>query len=125
MKRFAWQPLQVGDRQVRLRTCGEQAAPGAVYLCPSVGEYPIYDEAIYQVMLAEATREVGGRVLGEARLPGLAAWIRVVDYRKGQLAQLPNVELALESEVTADEVLAYGFQHVAVATSSRSGPTSG
>ena len=73
----------------------------------------------YPVMLAEASRELGGRVLREARLPGLAAWIRVVDYRKGQLAQLPNVELAFESEVTADEVLAYGFEHIAVATGSR------
>ena len=73
----------------------------------------------YEVVLAEATRELGGRVLREARLPGLAAWIRVVDYRRAQLAQLPNVELALESEVTADEVLSYGFEHVAVATGAR------
>jgi type I protein arginine methyltransferase len=56
MSRFAWQPLQVGDRQVRLRTRGEQPTPGTVYLCPSVGEYPIYDETIYQVMLADERR---------------------------------------------------------------------
>jgi dimethylamine/trimethylamine dehydrogenase len=73
----------------------------------------------YEVTLAEATRELGGRVLGEARLPGLAAWIRVVDYRRAQLAKLPNVELALESEVTAEEVRDYGFDHVAVATGAR------
>jgi NADH:flavin oxidoreductases, Old Yellow Enzyme family len=36
----------------------------------------------YEVVLAEAGRELGGRVLREARLPGLAAWIRVVDYRR-------------------------------------------
>jgi dimethylamine/trimethylamine dehydrogenase len=73
----------------------------------------------YEVVLAEAGRELGGRVLREARLPGLAAWIRVVDYRRGQLAKLPNVEVALESEVTADEVRGYGFDHVAVATGAR------
>jgi dimethylamine/trimethylamine dehydrogenase len=73
----------------------------------------------YEVVLAEAGREIGGRVLREARLPGLAAWIRVVDYRRGQLAKLPNVELALESEVDADEVRSYGFEHVAVATGAR------
>ena len=73
----------------------------------------------YDVMLAEATRELGGRVLHEARLPGLAAWIRVVDYRRGQLGKLANVEVALESEVTADEAREYGFDHVAVATGSR------
>jgi dimethylamine/trimethylamine dehydrogenase len=70
----------------------------------------------YDVMLAEATRELGGRVLHEARLPGLAAWIRVVDYRRGQLAKLPNVEIARESAVTADEIRDYDFDHVAVAT---------
>jgi dimethylamine/trimethylamine dehydrogenase len=70
----------------------------------------------YEVTLAEATRELGGRVLHEARLPGLAAWIRVVDYRRSQLAKLPNVAIALESTVTADEVREYGFDHVAVAT---------
>jgi len=58
-------------------------------------------------------------VLHEARLPGLATWIRVVDYRRAQLAKLPNVELALESEVGAEEVLGYDFQHVAVATGAR------
>jgi dimethylamine/trimethylamine dehydrogenase len=73
----------------------------------------------YEVVLAEAGRELGGRVLCEARLPGLAAWIRVVDYRRAQLAKLPNVELALESEVTAEEVRDYGFDHVAVATGAR------
>jgi dimethylamine/trimethylamine dehydrogenase len=73
----------------------------------------------YEVTLAEATRELGGRVLHEARLPGLAAWIRVVDYRRSQLAKLANVEIALESEVTAEEVREYGFDHVAVATGSR------
>jgi dimethylamine/trimethylamine dehydrogenase len=73
----------------------------------------------YEVVLAEAGRELGGRVLEEARLPGLAAWIRVADYRRAQLAKLPNVELALESEVTADEVRGYGFDHVAVATGAR------
>ncbi len=73
----------------------------------------------YEVTIAEATRELGGRVLHEARLPGLAAWIRVVDYRRSQLDKLANVEIALESEVTADEVREYGFDHVAVATGSR------
>ena len=72
----------------------------------------------FDVVLAEATRSLGGRVEREARLPGLAAWIRVVDYRKGQLDRLANVEIALESGLTADEVLSYDFDHVAVATGS-------
>ena len=73
----------------------------------------------YEVVLAEATRELGGRVIAEARLPGLAAWIRVVDYRRLQLAKLPNVTQALESRVEAGDVLEFGFAHVAVATGAR------
>jgi dimethylamine/trimethylamine dehydrogenase len=73
----------------------------------------------YDVVLAEASRELGGRVTNEAFLPGLAAWIRVADYRRAQLDRLPNVEQARESTVTADEVLEFGFEHVAVATGAR------
>jgi dimethylamine/trimethylamine dehydrogenase len=73
----------------------------------------------YEVVLAEATDRLGGRVAREARLPGLATWIRVVDYRRGQLARLPGVELAFASRLEADEILSYGFDHVALATGAR------
>jgi dimethylamine/trimethylamine dehydrogenase len=73
----------------------------------------------YEVVLAEATDRLGGRVAREARLPGLATWIRVVDYRRGQLAKLPGVELAFASRLEADEILSYGFDHVALATGAR------
>ena len=46
----------------------------------------------YQVTLAEAGTELGGRLRHESRLPGLATWIRVRDWRRGQLDKLPNVE---------------------------------
>src|SRR5207244_2114063 len=73
----------------------------------------------YAVLLAEATDALGGRVAREARLPGLAAWIRVLDYRKSQLERLTNVELAFNSRLDADEIAGYEFDHVAVATGAR------
>jgi dimethylamine/trimethylamine dehydrogenase len=73
----------------------------------------------YDVILAEASEQLGGRVAREARLPGLATWIRVLDYRRGQLEKLPNVEIAYGSELDAGEVLSYGFDHVAIATGAR------
>ena len=73
----------------------------------------------YAVVLAEQSEALGGRVVREARLPGLAAWIRVVDYRKGQIELLPNVEVALGSMVDAEEILSFNFGHVALATGSR------
>jgi dimethylamine/trimethylamine dehydrogenase len=70
----------------------------------------------YVVTLAEAGTELGGRVLKEARLPGLSAWVRVADYRKMQLNQLPNVETYFDSRLTADDVLGFGIPRVAIAT---------
>ncbi len=55
----------------------------------------------YEVVLVERSRVVGGRVATEARLPGLAEWIRVVAYRLGQISQLDNVEHYLESDMGA------------------------
>ena len=70
----------------------------------------------YRVMLAEATRELGGRVAREAALPGLGEWIRVRDYRQQQIQKMAEVQVFLESELTADDVLATGADHVAIAT---------
>jgi len=70
----------------------------------------------YEVTLAEANKELGGRVLQESRLPGLSAWIRVADYRKLQLNQLANVHIYFDSRLTADDVLGFGIPRVAIAT---------
>ena len=72
----------------------------------------------YEVVLVEATRELGGRARREATLPGLATWRRVVDYRTGQLDALSNVDFYLESAMTGEEILDYDFAHIAVATGS-------
>jgi dimethylamine/trimethylamine dehydrogenase len=73
----------------------------------------------YSVTLADAGTEWGGRLRFETRLPGLSAWRRVVDYRLGQLHRLPNVELFLESRLTAEDVLEQGCERVVIATGSR------
>jgi dimethylamine/trimethylamine dehydrogenase len=70
----------------------------------------------YKVTLAEATTTLGGRVSRERALPGLSAWGRVADYRTGQLAPMPNVEIFRDSPLTAEDILATGADHVAIAT---------
>ncbi|MFO1091352.1 MAG: NAD(P)-binding protein [Hyphomicrobiales bacterium] len=72
----------------------------------------------YDVALAEAGTEIGGRVARERRLPGLSAWGRVADYRQYQLAKMPNVEIYRSSLLDAAQVLEFGFEHVAVTTGS-------
>ncbi len=73
----------------------------------------------YRVMLAEARRELGGRVSLESRLPGLSSWARVRDYRLGQLAKLAAVEVFLQSKLSAAEIAAMDCRHVVLATGAR------
>jgi len=72
-----------------------------------------------EVTIAEASQEWGGRSASEARLPGLASWARVRDWRIGQLAPMANVAMYLASAMTADDVLQAGASHVVLATGSR------
>ncbi len=73
----------------------------------------------HEVALAEAGRELGGRLLWETRLPGLSEWIRVRDWRAHQISKLSNIETFRESPMSADDVMDLGIPHVAVATGSR------
>ncbi|MDU8943652.1 oxidoreductase [Ovoidimarina sediminis] len=73
----------------------------------------------YSVMVAEATRELGGRVTREAALPGISEYIRVRDYRIQQLAEMTNVEIFRESRMGVEDVLAVAPGHVAIATGAR------
>jgi dimethylamine/trimethylamine dehydrogenase len=70
----------------------------------------------YPVTLAERGKELGGRVGRESRLPGLAAWARVRDWRVGQIARMANVEVFLGSTMGADDILRFGAPHVVMAT---------
>jgi len=72
----------------------------------------------YEVTLAEAKTEAGGRVSEESRLPGLAAWGRVRDWRIGRIQQMENVEVYFDNKLEADEIMALDYQHIIVATGS-------
>ena len=72
----------------------------------------------YEVHLAEATSDLGGRVTHESGLPGLSEWARVRDWRVGQLERMANVSIYRESAIEADHVLEFGAKHVAIATGS-------
>ena len=72
----------------------------------------------HRVTIADAAREAGGRVARECRLPGLAAWGRVRDWRLLQIAKMCNVSLYLESDMSAGQVTELGADHVLVAAGS-------
>jgi dimethylamine/trimethylamine dehydrogenase len=73
----------------------------------------------YEVSLAEAADDIGGRLRFETRLPGLGAWGRVVDWRRGQLERLANVNIYRGNRLSADEILELGCAHVVLATGAR------
>jgi dimethylamine/trimethylamine dehydrogenase len=70
-------------------------------------------------MLAEERRELGGRVALESRLPGLSSWARVSDYRLAQISRLANVEVFLQSRLSAADIAGMDCRHVILATGAR------
>ena len=72
----------------------------------------------YQVTLSEASDQLGGRVRGESSLKGLSAWGRVEDYRTYALKQLSNVDIYLDSKVTAEMAGELGISNIFLATGS-------
>lgn len=72
----------------------------------------------HEVTLAEGSDTLGGRVARERGLPGLHAWMRVADYRIGQITTMPNVQIYRESMLDAEGVLEFGFNRVVIATGS-------
>jgi len=73
----------------------------------------------YAVTLADSATEFGGRLRFETRLPGLATWGRVVDWRLGQLRGRSNVSLYPGSELKVDDILGLEHSHVVIATGAR------
>lgn len=110
--RRGWHPENVKARSGDGRVLVIGAGPAGLESAMTLGRRG------YEVVLAEQSRHLGGRVAAEARLPGLAAWMRVVAYRELQLRKLPTVEHYFESPMAAEDVFEYGFAHVAVATGS-------
>ena len=111
--RLAWHPEKIAPRHADETVLVVGGGPAGLEAARALGQRG------YAVTLAEATAELGGRVSRESRLPGLAEWARVRDWRLGQLTKLTNVDVYLESELSAAQVLDFGFRHVIVATGAR------
>ncbi len=73
----------------------------------------------YSVMLADAQRDVGGRILNECQLPGLSSYRRVRDYRHQQLSSLPEVDLLLDNQLTAADIIETELAHVFISTGAK------
>ncbi len=70
----------------------------------------------HKVTIADTAKEAGGRVTREARLPGLASFIRVRDYRVYQLSQKANAHLYLDSEMSLGDIETFDAENIILAT---------
>jgi dimethylamine/trimethylamine dehydrogenase len=113
--RRGWHPERIRPRGSEASILIVGAGPAGLEAARALGQRG------YPVMLAEATRELGGRVTREAGLPGLATWRRVAEYRVGQLTRHYRdvVDIGLDSEITPDDALGSGFTDILVATGAR------
>lgn len=108
--RRGWHPERSRPRVTPARILVVGAGPAGLEAARTLGLRG------YDVMLAEATRILGGRVAREAALPGMSEYIRVRDYREQQLLKATNVEIFRESRMTAQDAFDVGADHVAIAT---------
>ena len=108
-----WHPERLPPKTADERVLVVGAGPAGLEAAMTLGKRG------YEVMLAEAAPELGGRAARESRLPGLASWGRVRDHRAYQLAQLGNVQVFHSSRLDTAQVLELGFARVALATGAR------
>lgn len=108
-----WHPERIAPKRSERNVLVAGAGPAGLELARALGQRG------YEVMLCEAGSSLGGRLVHESRLPGLASWFRVVDHRVQQIQRMGNVMVLPGNRLEVDDVLASGASAVFVATGAR------
>jgi dimethylamine/trimethylamine dehydrogenase len=111
--RRGWHPEKIDPKGSDATVLVVGAGPAGLEAARSLGNRG------YQVLLAEAERELGGRVTREAKMPGLSEWARVRDYRVQQISSMPNVDVYLENRMESEDVAAIEADHIVIATGAK------
>jgi len=111
--RKSWHPERIASKSADGSVLVVGAGPSGLEAALATGQRG------HDVILAEATEELGGRVTRESKLPGLSAWARVREYRTYRISQMANVGVYKSSALNAEQVLEFGAAHVAIATGAK------
>jgi dimethylamine/trimethylamine dehydrogenase len=111
--RRGWHPERIpsGDPGKKVLVVG--AGPAGLECTKALGQRG------FAVTLAEGREELGGRVTIESKLPGLATWARVRDYRSNLIQSMGNVDIYRGSQLSAQDVIEFGCDHAIIATGSK------
>ena len=83
--RRGWHPEIIPAKRSNARALVVGAGPAGLEAALSLGRRG------YDVTLAEASGDLGGRLINEAALPGLGNWKRVVDHRTHMISKLSTM----------------------------------
>ncbi|MFI1256657.1 NAD(P)-binding protein [Streptomyces netropsis] len=108
--RRGWHPERIAPKDTDDTVLVIGAGPAGLEAARALGQRG------YSVMLADRSRELGGRVNRECRLPGLGTWARVRDWRLTQLRKMPGVQLLPDNDITGEMVLEAESSLIAIAT---------
>ncbi len=108
--RRGWHPENIAKKKSAATVLVIGAGPAGLEATRALGQRG------YDVLLADKSAELGGRVLNESKLPGLSEWIRVRDYRERQIQQMSNVQIYPGNEINATDALDTEADHIVLAT---------